>query len=41
LYTLYLLHEQKLNPRNYFKQETIMNIFVWTTVHDMNMYAKI
>jgi hypothetical protein len=26
--TIYLLQEQQLNPRNYFKQELIVNIFV-------------
>jgi hypothetical protein len=40
-YTNSLLQEQRWNPRNYFKQELIMNIFVWTNNHDMNMQAKI
>jgi hypothetical protein len=40
-YTLSLLQEQRLNPRNYSKQELIMIIFVWAIDHDMNMHAKI
>jgi hypothetical protein len=38
---IYLLHEQKLNPKNYSKQEVIMNNFVYATNHNVNMYAKI
>jgi hypothetical protein len=39
-YTLSLLQEQRLNPRNYSKQELIMGILVWAIDHDMNMHAK-
>ncbi len=35
-----LLQKQRLNPRNYSKQELIMRIFVWAINHDMNMHAK-
>jgi hypothetical protein len=38
---IYLLQEQKLNPRDYSKQELIMIIFVQPTDHDINMHAKI
>jgi hypothetical protein len=38
--TIYLLQEQQLNPRNYFMQELIVNIFVWTTNNVMNIHAK-
>jgi hypothetical protein len=38
--TICLLQEQRLNPRNYFKQEIIMKRFVWATGDDMDMYAK-
>jgi hypothetical protein len=38
--TIYLLQEQKLNPRNYSKQELIMNNFVQSTEHDFHMYAQ-
>ncbi len=37
---IYLLLEQKLNHRNYSKQEIIVNIFVQTTEHEILMYAK-
>jgi hypothetical protein len=37
---IYLLQEQKLNPRNYSKQEIIMNIFVEDTIYKVYMYAK-
>ncbi len=39
--TIYLLQEQKLNPRIYSKQELIMSIFVQATDHEINMHAKI
>jgi hypothetical protein len=39
--TIYLLLDQKLNLRNYSKQELIMSIFVVTTDNDMNMHAEI
>jgi hypothetical protein len=38
--TIYLLQEQRLNPKNYSNQELIMEICVWTTDNDMNMHAK-
>jgi hypothetical protein len=38
--TLYLLLEQRLNPINYYNQELIMEIFVWTTDYDMNIHAQ-
>jgi hypothetical protein len=38
--TIYLLQEQRLNPRNYSNMELIMEICVWTTDNDMNMHAK-
>jgi hypothetical protein len=40
-YTLSLLQEQILNPRNYYKRELIMGIFIWATDPDMNMHEKI
>jgi hypothetical protein len=39
--TIYSLQEMELNPRNYHKEEFIMEIFVRTTNNDMNMHAKI
>jgi hypothetical protein len=39
-YTIYLLQEQKLNPRNYSKHEIIVSIFVQATEHDILLYAK-
>jgi hypothetical protein len=39
--TIYLLQEQKLNPRNYSEQEIIMTIFVQANYHDVHMHAKI
>jgi hypothetical protein len=39
--TIYLLQEQELNPRIYYKYELIMRIFVQATYHDINMHAKI
>jgi hypothetical protein len=38
---IYLLQEQKLNYRNYSKQEIIMGNFVQVTEYDANMYARI
>jgi hypothetical protein len=35
-----LLQKQKLNTRNYYKQEIIMNLFVRVTGDDMNIHAK-
>jgi hypothetical protein len=40
-YTISLLQEQRLNPRNYCKNELIMGIFVWDINHDINTHAKI
>jgi hypothetical protein len=40
-YAISLLQEQRLNPRNYSKQELIMGILVWAISHDMHMHAKI
>jgi hypothetical protein len=40
-YKISLLQEQRLNPKNYSKQELITGIFVWAIDHDMNMHAKI
>jgi hypothetical protein len=39
--TIYLLQEKELNPRIYYKQELVMNIFVQATEHEINMHAKI
>jgi hypothetical protein len=39
--TISLLQKQRLNPRNYSKQELIMELFVRATGNDMNMHAKI
>jgi hypothetical protein len=33
--------KQRLNPRNYFKQELIMKSFVWSNNNGMHMHAKI
>jgi hypothetical protein len=38
--TIYLLQEQKLNPRNYSEHELIMSNFVQPTEHDFHMYAQ-
>jgi hypothetical protein len=38
---IYLLQEQKLNPRNYSEQVTIMIIFSKANDHDVHMHAKI
>jgi hypothetical protein len=38
--TISLLQKWRLNPRNYFKQEIIMKLFVRATGDDMNMHAK-
>jgi hypothetical protein len=35
---IYLLQEQKLNPRNYSKQKIIMSNFVQAKGYDMIMY---
>jgi hypothetical protein len=39
--TIYLLQEQRLNPRNYSEREIIMSNFVQTTDHDVHMHAKL
>jgi hypothetical protein len=39
--TIYLLQEQRLNPRNYSEQEIIMSIFLQDNYHDVHMYAKL
>jgi hypothetical protein len=36
---VYLLQEEKLNPRNYSEQELNMDNFVQATEHDVHMYA--
>jgi hypothetical protein len=38
--TISLRQKQRLNPRNYYKQELIMVLFVLSTGNDMNMHAK-
>jgi hypothetical protein len=38
--TISLLQKQRLNPRNYSKQEIIMKLFSWSNGDDMNMYEK-
>jgi hypothetical protein len=38
--TISFLQKQRLNPRNYSKQEITMKLFVWATGDDMNMYAN-
>jgi hypothetical protein len=38
--TISLLQKQRLNPRNYSKQEIIMTLFVCATGYDINMHAK-
>jgi hypothetical protein len=40
LTTIYLLREQKLNPRNYSKPEIIMSNFVHAKEYDMIMYEN-
>jgi hypothetical protein len=37
--TIYSLHEQKLNHRQYSEQEINMSNFVQATEHDIHMYA--
>jgi hypothetical protein len=32
-----LLQKNRLNPRNYYKQELIMKLFVWANGDDMSM----
>jgi hypothetical protein len=38
--TISLLQKQRLNPRNYYKQEIIMKFFSCSTGDDMNMHEK-
>jgi hypothetical protein len=38
--TIYLLQEQKLNYRNYYKLKINMSNFVQATEHNMHTYAK-
>jgi hypothetical protein len=38
--TIYVLQEQKLNPRNYTEQEINMRNFVQATDNDVHVYAK-
>jgi hypothetical protein len=38
--TIYLLQEQKLNPKKYYEQEINMINYVQGTEHDVHMYAK-
>jgi hypothetical protein len=38
--TIYLLQEQKLNPRNYYEQEIYIINILQDTENDVNMYAK-
>jgi hypothetical protein len=38
--TIYLLHKQKLNHRNYSEQELNMGNFVQANEYDVHMYAK-
>jgi hypothetical protein len=38
---IYLLQEQKLNPRNYSKKEIIMSNFVQAKDYDLIMYENI
>jgi hypothetical protein len=39
--TISLPQKQRLNPRNYYKMELIMELFVWAAGDDVNMHAKI
>jgi DNA-binding transcriptional MerR regulator len=39
--TIYLLQEQKLNHRNYSKQQINMRNFIHATRYDMSMHAMI
>jgi hypothetical protein len=39
--TISLLQKLRLNPRNYSKQELIMELFVYATDSGMHMHAKI
>jgi hypothetical protein len=36
-----LLKKQILNPRNYSKQELTIELFMWATNNDINIYTKI
>jgi hypothetical protein len=38
--TIYLLQEQRLNPRNYFEQEINMNFFIKSKKYANNMHEK-
>jgi hypothetical protein len=38
--TIYLLHEQNLNPNTYFEQEINMSNCIQATDNDVHMYAK-
>jgi hypothetical protein len=38
--TIYLMQEQKLNPRNYSKNDIIMTNFVQATENDVDRYAR-
>ncbi len=38
--TIYLLQKQRLNPRNYSKQELIMELFASAIGDDMKVHAK-
>jgi hypothetical protein len=38
--TIYLLHEQNLNPINYSEQEIIFIIFLQATWYKVHMYEK-
>jgi hypothetical protein len=41
LFTIvYLLQEQKLNPRNYSKPKRVIRFFLQSTEYDVHMYAK-
>jgi hypothetical protein len=39
--TISLLQKKRLNPRNYSKQESIMELFLYSTDNGMHMNAKI
>jgi hypothetical protein len=38
--TIYLLQEQRLNPRNYLEQEINMIMFLHAAEYDVHMHAK-
>jgi hypothetical protein len=38
--TISSLQKQRLNPRNYSKEEITMKLFASATGYDMDMYAK-